>query len=274
MLGTVKTGEKTGRLGESLAALAEYYERLGRMGAAVRAAVLYPAILLCVMVGVVLVLIVRVLPIFNGVFERMGSQMPPLALRFMQFGEWLGGALGAMAAVAAALLVAGGAVLAFPKARAAFFASFLKRFGGRGILRDAAASRFVSVMVLSLASGLEVDEAVGLASSLSGGAKELDARNAKCAALVGEGRQLADAMREAKLLSPRDGRLLPLGSQSGAMDSAMADIARRMELDVQARIDRAISRIEPALVISASALVGAILLSVMLPLMGIMTSIG
>ena len=54
----------------------------------------------------------------------------------------------------------------------------------------------------------------------------------------------------------------------------MADIARRSDLKVQDDIDRLVGRIEPLLVIISSAVVGIILLSVMLPLMGIMTTIG
>ena len=68
--------------------------------------------------------------------------------------------------------------------------------------------------------------------------------------------------------------MLSIGNRSGKADMAMAEIARRSDLDVQDNIDRIVSRIEPALVIISSVVVGVILLSVMLPLMGIMTSLG
>jgi type IV pilus assembly protein PilC len=54
----------------------------------------------------------------------------------------------------------------------------------------------------------------------------------------------------------------------------MAEIARRCDIDVRDSIDRIVGRIEPTLVILSSIIVGVILLSVMLPLMGIMTAIG
>jgi type IV pilus assembly protein PilC len=68
--------------------------------------------------------------------------------------------------------------------------------------------------------------------------------------------------------------MLSIGSRSGKADEAMAEIARRSDLDVRDNIDRIVGRIEPTLVIISSVVVGVILLSVMLPLMGIMTSIG
>ena len=69
-------------------------------------------------------------------------------------------------------------------------------------------------------------------------------------------------------------RLLTLGMRSGTGDRVMEGIARRMLADAQQDLERVISRIEPALVLVTSVLVGVILLSVMLPLMNIMTAIG
>jgi len=68
--------------------------------------------------------------------------------------------------------------------------------------------------------------------------------------------------------------MLAVGSVSGKADIAMAEIARRSDIEVRDGIDRIVGRIEPTLVILSSAIVGVILLSVMLPLIGIMTSIG
>jgi type IV pilus assembly protein PilC len=79
-------------------------------------------------------------------------------------------------------------------------------------------------------------------------------------------------MRGAGIISAGDGRLLELGLRGGMTDSALAEIARRKERDARDTIDRITGRIEPALVITASVLIGVILFSVMLPLMGLMVS--
>ena len=92
--------------------------------------------------------------------------------------------------------------------------------------------------------------------------------------LIDSGGSLSEAMRETRILSARDSRLLSLGIKSGMADSAMADIAKRKESIVHERLESIIARIEPTLVIITSIIVGVILLSVMLPLMGIMNSIG
>ena len=69
-------------------------------------------------------------------------------------------------------------------------------------------------------------------------------------------------------------RLLELGQRSGAGDAAMAKIAADLSEESEAALEDQVSRVEPALVLVCSILVGLILLSVMLPLMNIMSAIG
>ena len=62
--------------------------------------------------------------------------------------------------------------------------------------------------------------------------------------------------------------------RGGNGDEVMAEIAARMHSEAQQALEAAVSKVEPALVLVTSGLVGVILLSVMLPLMNIMSSIG
>ena len=273
MVSMTEAGEKTGRLADTLKALSEYYDRRERQAAAVKNAVLYPAILLVMMVAVVLILIVYVLPVFNDVFGRFGSRMSPLATHLMRFGGWLGGVSAIIAAIFGVVFAAALIMWISPGLRERATRFFRDKMGGGGIFGEMASSHFVAAMALSAASGLDSEEAVRMAAAVSGGTKTSDAKNAACIDLIRSGKTLPDAMREAGILSPRDGRLLALGVRSGMADAAMAEIARRKERDVQDGMDRFIGRIEPALVIITSVIIGVILLSVMLPLMGIMASI-
>jgi type IV pilus assembly protein PilC len=119
-----------------------------------------------------------------------------------------------------------------------------------------------------------MDEAMDVAFAISGGAKPVDAKHKKAADLMRDGNTLADALSKAGILTSQDGKMLSIGSKGGKSDEAMAEIARRGDIGVQDAIDRLVGKIEPTLVIISSVIIGVILLSVMLPLMGIMTSIG
>ena len=81
-------------------------------------------------------------------------------------------------------------------------------------------------------------------------------------------------MKESGLLPAAQCRLLELGQRSGAGDAAMEKLARDLQEESEAALEEKVSRIEPALVLVCSVLVGMILLSVMLPLMNIMAAIG
>jgi len=274
MVHMVEVGEKTGRLVETLSAISEYYERQTRLSVTIKNSVLYPAVLLVLMIVVVLILIVQVLPIFNDIFSRLGTQMDPIAVRLMQFGGWLGNAAVGIAIVVGAIFILILIMWLVPSIRKSFAQAFSNMWGSRGIFGKIASSRFVFAMTLAMASGLDTTDSINIAASVSGGSKAVDNKHKKCIALLESGSTLSEALCEAGILSPQDGKMLSVGSVSGKADLAMAEIARRSDIDVRDSIDRIVGRIEPTLVIISSAIVGVILLSVMLPLMGIMTSIG
>jgi len=274
MVYMVEIGEKTGRLVQTLNALSEYYERQVRLSVTIKNSVLYPAILLILMIVVVLILIVQVLPIFNEVFSRLGTQMSALATSLMRFGEWLGDASVVIAAVFGAAFILIFLAYAIPVVRKSLSKWFSDQWGSHGVFGKIASSRFVFAMTLAMASGLDTSEAIGVAAAVSGGSKAVDEKHKRCEELLDSGSTLSDALCGAGILSLQDGKMLSIGSRSGKSDVAMAEIARRSDLDVQDSIDRLVGRIEPTLVIISSVVVGIILLSVMLPLMGIMTAIG
>jgi len=274
MVHMIEIGEKTGRIVETLNALSEYYERQFRLSVTIKNSILYPAILLVLMVVVVLILIVQVLPIFSDVFGRLGTQMSPLAVSLMRFGGWLGNASVVIAVVFSAIFALVIIVLIMPNIRKGLGKAFSDRWGTRGVFGKIATSRFVFAMTLAMASGLDTADAIDIAAAVSGGSKAIDQKHEKCTELLRSGVTLSDALSGAGILSLQDGKMLSIGSRSGKSDLAMAEIARRCDLDVRDSIDRVVGRIEPTLVIISSVIVGIILLSVMLPLMGIMTSIG
>jgi type IV pilus assembly protein PilC len=274
MINMMEIGEKTGRLVDALKALSEHYTRRERLAESIKNATTYPAVLLVMMLAVVMVLIVQVVPIFNDVFERMGTQMSPFALRIMDFGVWFRNGAFLIAVIFCAVLAAVLLVWVIPPLRERVSGGLRNVFGGVGIFGRVSSLHFISSMSMGVASGLTIEDAVSLAASMNTGTRTLSAKYEKCLKLLREGKMLAESLREAEVLTPRDGRLLSLGEKSGMSEFAMAEIARRSDVAVQDEIERAVGRIEPTLVIVTSVIVGVILLSVMMPLMGIMTTIG
>jgi type IV pilus assembly protein PilC len=266
--------EQTGRMEDVLLALQRHYERKNRMRSDIRNAATVPAVLLVVMLAVVILLITQVLPVFDRVLAQLGVRMGGVAAGMMELGgaiskagAWIGAVLGL---IALAVLV----VALVPGLRKRFTAAFTRRFGGRGLLGQMAVSRFASSMSMATASGMSMDEAVELSARLCAGAKEIDEKTAKCRELIESGSTPADALSESGLFSGRDSRLLKLAERTGSLSETLEQLAARQEEESLRRIDRLVGSIEPGIVLVTSVLAGVILLSVMLPMMGLLSGIG
>ena len=83
----VEIGERSGRLEQVLAALSAYYRRESALRAGLRQTILYPAVMAVLIAVVFLALVMRVLPVFQQVFQQLGVSLSPVARGLMQFGS-------------------------------------------------------------------------------------------------------------------------------------------------------------------------------------------
>ena len=273
-LGMIDAGEQSGRLEQCLMSLSEYYLTRQRMAEYARSALTYPALLLVLMAVIIGVLLVKVLPAFENVYQSLGGEMAGLAGALAAFGRMLGRGLPVIL-IAAACLAAAVCVAALCSGlRARVRGLWRRHFGDRGAARKVNDAHFAQVLALGMASGLSPERSLEMCRELFSDTPQAQKRCAKCLELLESGAELGDACGQAGILPAAESRLLSLGMKSGAGESAIAGIAARLEEDAQRATEKKISRIEPIMVLVTSLLVGAILLSVMLPLMNIMTAIG
>lgn len=268
----VAVGERTGCLEQVFSGLSAYYERRSEVAKTVRNAVFYPSILLFMMLFVVVILLTKVLPIFNDVYIQLGGSMSGFASALMRFGKSISSAwlwiLGALCLLALAALV----LSRIPSVRARCSAAVERAALGGRLAPLSAQTRFASVTAMSLASGLDFDGALELSQKTVAGLPLAGALGA-CRERISAGEPASAVLSEGGLLPARYAAMLSVGLRTGTADAVMADIARRSENDLADAVDRKLSRIEPAIVILLSLCVGAVLLSVMLPLMTIMSAV-
>lgn len=272
--GMVRIGERTGRLEEALSSLAEFFEERTRLARRMQSALAYPSLILLLMLVVIGVLLVKVLPVFDQVYASLGSRLTGIAAGLLGLGQWLKSALPVLLGI---LVLAAIAVLVLslrPALRDRCAALIRRRFGDRGVSRKFNNARFARAMAMGLSSGLTLEEAMDLAKLLLADIPDAAHRCALCAARLSGGASLAEAMAAADLLNAGACRLLSVGLRGGNADQVMEKIADDLAEDASLSLERSLSRIEPAMVLGASVLVGAILLSVMLPLMNILSFLG
>ena len=272
--GLVEVGEETGRTEEALAALSRYYERRARLDRQVRGTLLYPAVMLVLMLLVIAVLLVRVLPIFDDVYASLGGRLTGVAGGLLALGRGLDAAMPALWAALALAVVFFGAFAGVESFRDRVLALWRRGRGDRGVSRRMNNARLAQAMAMGMASGLPLERSMELAASLMEDVPPARARCEDCRARLEGGAALSAAMGESGLLPAGACRLLEIGQRGGTADAAMEKIARDLSEDGEAALEDLVNRVEPALVLVCSILVGLILLSVMLPLMHIMSAIG
>lgn len=272
--GLVYVGENTGRMEEATTALAEYFEGRVALDKRLRSALLYPVILLQIMLVVIVVLLVYVLPIFNDVYAQLGSGLGGLAGGLLSLGAFLSKIMPFLCVVLGLITVFLVIFASSQGFRNGIINKLRRNRGDKGIFRLFNMSRFAKGLSMGISSGLLVDEAVEYSVQLVEDAPDYLARCKECTERYRKGETMVSSLESAGLLPKLECRILETGLKGGAGDAAMAEVAKRLSEEANGELDDKISRVEPALVIIASVLVGIILLSVMLPLMQIMTTIG
>jgi type IV pilus assembly protein PilC len=126
---------------------------------------------------------------------------------------------------------------------------------------------------MTISSGLDTNRALEIAEDFCA-ETFLQKKIHSCKEKTQLGAPFANAVEEEGLLNSMYCRMLAIGIKSGNIDEILSEIARRSEEDATLALTKTASIVEPTVVITLSILVGFLLLSVMFPLVGIMSSLG
>ena len=268
-----KLGQQSGTLDQMMESLADYYEKEYYMMKNIRNAITYPVMMVGMLLIVLFVLFTRVMPVFEQVYAQLGVQMSPFSQAASRLGGMLSGAaLVVFVLLAVAVLIAAIAAGAGKELTIAHkLMERLKRNSKTALA--AAGRRFTAVLALTIRSGMELDKGMELARELVDNgtvAEKIDICSEKLQ--LGEG--YYEAMKESGLFSSFHIQLIKVGVRSGKMDEVLQEISDDYEQQADASIDAMVARLEPTLVAVLAVAVGLILLSVMLPLAGILAGVG
>ncbi len=272
MIHMVAIGEETGNLDDVMSALEEHYSREEQLRQSIQSAVTYPLIMSVMIVAVIVILLVRVMPIFNQVFRQLGTEMTGLAAGLMSASNFISAnALGFVIAMIIAILFAFFCVKT-DKGKA-LSRRVTRHFRFTRELNERVAScRFADGMSLILRSGLSPDRGFDLVAELNEDT-DFSKKLENCRNKMVEGVSFSDALHEANIFSGVYSRLTSIGNKTGSLDKVMGQIAALYQDEIDTKISNQLAILEPALVVVLSVKVGVILLSVMFPLLGIMATL-
>ncbi len=269
----IKLGEQSGNLDDCLSSLAAYYEKEENIKESIKSAITYPLVMIVMMFLVIFVLMTKVLPIFNQVFSELGNEMTGIAGSLLHLGEALNrySGVGVFILVVLFILVYGSLNIPVMKEKALFLLAHFP--ATKGFMQKFACQRFASGMAMTLRSGIDTFASLDMVKELVGN-EEMEKKIAKCKEDLKKGDNLSDALVNSGIFNNMHSRMVNVGYRSGNIDVVLRKIADQYEKETDQKLQSIISVLEPTLVIILSVIVGLILLSVILPLMGIMSSIG
>jgi type IV pilus assembly protein PilC len=269
----VLLGEESGNLDIITKKLADYYEQQCAISESIKNAVSYPLIMVCLMLLILVVLLTKILPIFNQVFVQLGSELTGVSKQLMGLGTAVQSLSGILIILIAVIAVIALVIWKVPKAHSVFM-SFLHSWKPtRTFYINIAYSRFAGALSMITAGGIDIYKGIDLANKLIDN-KVMDVKVKKCKEVLLQGDYLHEAMKEAGIFRAQHQRMLQIGYKSGNSEIVFDKISQYYEEATLSYIQKVLGAIEPTLVIVFSLMVGLILLSVIMPLIGIMSSIG
>lgn len=275
-VGALRVGEAHGDLAMVLEKLADFLEKEVRLKKRITQAMTYPAVVFGASILFTIFTFNYILPYFVQFFESLNVQLPFIS-KFMVF---LTKALNNPAFVAFILFLIFGSLYALK-------CYFLTPFGRRQIdtlklqiplagklLKKVVLSRIANGLAVLLGGGVKMASALELAGTVSGNAlyqNEL-ARTLK---LIKEGKSLYECLRQnGKLFPSQFAQMTLVGEESGELPEIFANVAKMYELDVEYALASFVSAIEPVLILVTGTVIGFIILSVFLPLYGVIQRLG
>lgn len=273
MIHMVRVGEDTGRLEEVMRSLSAYYERDSKIKAGIKSAVAYPMVLFAMMTAVMIALVWKILPLFEEMFQELNAEVAASTKEVMGFGLNFGKIVAIVTCV-----ILGIAVFILLLYKTDGGEKRMKAFLAKSRLTAKmsellATGKFISSMSLMIGSGMDIQGALDSEAASSENSFVKD-KITQCADDFREGKHLDEALRDHKLIDGMEGRMLSVAQKTGAMDTLFDKLSNQYNDRISSSLSRLSTVIETLLVVILSVLVGAVLLSVMLPLVSMISSIG
>lgn len=264
----IKAGEASGQLDVILVRLAEYFEATAHLKREIKAAMTYPVMSLCMVLGITIFLMVGIVPKFNEIFITLNVPLNPLTKTILGISLFMRAHL-AWGAVAVVVLAAAFVVyMKTPLGRKQmdWLKLHLPVFGP--LFRKVALSRFSRTFSTLLKSGVPMLGALEIVAGTAG--NETVSRVVLAAKeRVRQGDNLAAPLSESKVFPPMVTKMVSIGEKSGALESLLEKVSEFYDQQVSAAVKSLTSMIEPIMIAIMGILVGTIVLSVFLPIIQI-----
>ncbi|ROU01930.1 type II secretion system F family protein [Marinobacter sp. R17] len=262
----IDSGEKSGALEHMLDRVATYLEKTELLKKKVKKAMTYPAAVVAVAIVVTGILLVKVVPQFQSLFEGFGAELPMFTQFIVNLSEWM------QSWWFIILLAAASSIYLFKEAkrRSQKFSDAVEKYLLRipvvgEIIDKSAVAKFGRVLSTTFAAGVPLVDALESVAGATGNAVYRDAI-LKIQSEVSSGTQLQAAMRSVGVFPVMAIQLTSIGEESGNLDAMLGKVAEHYEAVVDDMVDNLTSLMEPLIMSVLGVLVGGLIVGMYLPI--------
>jgi type IV pilus assembly protein PilC len=262
----IESGEQSGALETMLDKVAIYKEKTEALKKKIRKAMMYPAVTLAIASIVTVILLVKVVPTFESMFESFGSELPAPTKMVVAVSEWtqaywwvlLGIVVGSIVGLKQALARS-------PAFKDKFEAALLKAPVFGDLIMKAAVARFARVLATTFAAGVPLVEALDSVAGAVGNSvyrkAVLNVRDE-----VSQGQQMHFAMKATGVFPNMVVQMTSIGEESGALDSMLSKAADYFEDEVDNAVDGLTALMEPLVMSFLGVVIGGMIVAMYLPI--------
>lgn len=269
----IKAGESSGKLDLILARIAETYEANRDLQSRLKAALIYPAIILVVMIIVILVLIVYVVPRLTEIFKSLDKELPWHTQLLISFSNSLINYWYIFLIVIAAIGIFLRLFLISPEGKSALSTLLFKIPVIGKVLKQTELSSYMRILSLLIGSGVQITEALIISARVSSNFIIINA-SLEASKFVEKGNNLSDYFRSNKFFDPIISSMIKIGEETGKVDELLNKVADNYANESSYAIKGLSAAIEPIILIVLGVSVGGIILSVITPIYSIIGTVG
>jgi len=268
----IAAGEAGGILDTILQRLSSYIEKAVKLKRAVKSAMVYPVVVLTIAVGVIILILWKVVPIFSNLFASMSVTLP-LPTRIVIAGSNFVGRY--IIFIIPALVALGYAFKRYYKTangRKTVDGILLKVPVLGSVLRKIAVARFSRTLSTLISSGVPILEGLEITAKTSGNVIVEEAIM-KTRRSIEEGKTIVEPLRDSGVFPTMVVQMVGVGEQTGALDTMLTKVAEFFEDEVDAAVADLLTAIEPIMILVLGFIVGGIVISMYLPLFSLISKL-
>ncbi|MEE9911965.1 MAG: type II secretion system F family protein [Deltaproteobacteria bacterium] len=261
----IAAGEAGGILDVVLGRLSNYLEKALKLKRKVKSAMTYPIAVLVISVAVVALLLLKVIPVFQKMFEGAGSELPGPTAVVIAMSEFAQNYWWAILAVIIVLAIAFQQFYKTQKGRWTVDSAMLRAPVFGPVFKKVAVAKFSRTMATMMSSGVPILEGLNIVSKTAGNVVVEDALM-KTRQSISEGQSIAEPLSASGIFPPMVVQMIAVGEATGALDSMLNKIADFYDDEVDAAVEAMTSLLEPAMMVFLGGIVGGMLIAMYLPI--------